>query len=68
MKDGVHLITCDRPGCGKLVGAQRVENGKVVEEEWEQGTIRNEDGTNYCSTGCEYNKDVFLTPEEVEDE
>ena len=77
MKDGVHLITCDRPGCGKLVGAQRVENGKVVESEWEQGhcTLDETDEElhiistrHFCSIECSNKADEFVTPKEVEDE
>ena len=69
-------VYCDRKGCGKVVGAQRIENNKVVEEEWVEGhctyTHTDEQGTttvqHYCSTECRDKADEFLTPEEIEDE
>lgn len=77
MKDGVNLVYCERPGCGKVVGAQRVENNKVVEEEWEPGHCMEDildDGMNviatkhFCSVRCSMQKDEFMEPEEIEDE
>ena len=77
MKDGVHLVYCDRPGCGKEAGAQRWENGKVVEEEWVNGIWQyshlDEEGvitkvTHYCCKECYEHRDEFLTPEEVADD
>lgn len=75
MKDGIHIVYCDRPGCGKEVGAQRIENNKVVEEEWVEGhctyTHTDEQGMttvqHYCSTECCDKADEFVTPEEVAD-
>lgn len=77
MKDGIHIVYCDRPGCGKEVGAQRWEHGKVVEQEWIEGHCCEDDvddtghvlrTRHYCSIGCANKRDEFLTPEEVEDE
>ena len=67
MKDGVHLITCSRPGCNKDVGAQRFENDRIVEQEFVDGYIVR-DNTYYCSEECYKRKDEFVTPEEIADE
>lgn len=70
-------VYCDRKGCGKVVGAQRIENNKVVEEEWVEGhcieDIVDDElhvlGTaHFCSIECANKKDEFLTPEEMEDD
>lgn len=69
-------VHCGRYGCNRLVGAQRIENNKVVEEEWVEGhcthTHTDEQGItivhHYCSTECRDKADEFLTPEEIEDE
>ena len=77
MKDGIHIVYCNRPGCGKEVGAQRWEHGKVVEQEWVDGHCtldETDDETHivstrhFCSVKCSNKADEFLTPEEVEDE
>lgn len=77
MKDGVHIVYCSRPGCGKEVGAQRWEHGKVVEQEWVKGHCCEDDvddtmhilrTRHYCSIECSNKADEFLTPEEVADE
>ena len=73
----VRVVYCDRLGCGKEVGAQRIENGKVVEEEYEEGHCTEDIvddelhvlGTaHFCSTECRDKADEFVTPEEIEDE
>lgn len=73
MKDGVHLITCDRPGCGRIVGAQRWENNKVVEQEWVPGHCCEDDvndtghivrSRHYCSIECCNKSEEFVDPEE----
>lgn len=77
MKDGIHIVYCDRPGCGKEVGAQRIENNEVVEEEYEQGhctvDMTDEDlhvvqTRHFCSLECCNKSEEFITPEEIEDE
>lgn len=77
MKDGIRIIYCDRPGCGKEVGAQRWEHGKVVEQEWVTGhcTLDETDEElhvistrHFCSIECSNNADEFIGPEEIEDE
>lgn len=76
MKDGVHLITCDRPGCGRIVGAQRWENNKVVEQEWESGhctvdmtddELRVVQTRHFCSIECCNKSEEFVDPEEGAD-
>lgn len=70
------VVYCDRSGCGKEVGAQRIENGKVVEEEYEEGTVAYTplvDGLpqpveHYCCQECFDKRKEFLGPEEIEDE
>ena len=73
----VRVVYCDRPGCGKEIGAQRIENNKIVEEEYIEGHCTEDIvddemhvlGTaHFCSIECANKKDEFLTPEEVEDE
>lgn len=64
MEDGVYYITCDRPGCNCIVGAQRYENGVVAEEEWVPGMEITEDGHTYCPD-CKDKKDDFVSPEEI---
>lgn len=73
----LRVVYCERPGCGKEVGAQRIENNKVVEEEWVEGHCTEDvvdDSMNvittkhFCSIECSNKADEFLTPEEVEDE
>lgn len=73
----VRVIYCDRKGCSKEVGAQRIENGKVVEEEYIAGHCTEDIvddelhvlGTaHFCSIECANKKDEFMTPEEIEDE
>ena len=71
------VVYCDRPGCNKEVGAQRIENNKVVEEEYVEGHCTEEEVDeelhaitirHYCSIECANKKDEFLGPEEIEDE
>lgn len=62
MEDGVYYIHCDRPGCNKVVGAQRYENDEVAEEEWVPGMEVTEEGNTYCP-GCKDQE--FVTPEEL---
>ena len=73
----IEKVYCGRPGCGKLVGARRIENNKVVEVELVKGACTEDIlddegevlGTQYfCSIECANKKDEFVTPEEVEDE
>lgn len=73
----IRVVYCDRLGCGKEVGAQRIENNKVVEEEYVEGHCTEDIvddemhvlGTvHFCSIECANKKDEFVTPEEVEDE
>ncbi len=70
------VVYCDRLGCGKEVGAQRIENNKIVEEEYVEGHCTEDIvddemhvlGTaHFCSIECANKKDEFVTPEEVED-
>ena len=72
----LRMVYCDRPGCNKEVGAQRIENGKVVEEEYVEGHCTEDIvddemhvlGTaHFCSIECANKKDEFLGPEEIED-
>ena len=73
----IRTVYCDRLGCGKVVGAQRIENNKVVEEEYKPGHCTEDIvddemhvlGTaHFCSIECANKKDEFVTPEEVADE
>jgi len=73
----IEEVYCDRKGCGKVVGARRIENNKVVEEEWAEGHCTEEEvdeemnviGTkHFCSIECANKKDEFVTPEEMEDD
>lgn len=73
----LRVVYCDRPGCNKEVGAQRIENGKIVEEEYVEGHCTEDIvddemhvlGTaHFCSVECANKKDEFLGPEEIEDE
>ena len=69
-------VYCDRKGCGKVVGAQRIEDGAVLEEEFIEGAVfkevqKDEDTTEtkcFCSQECADKMDQFMTPEEMEDE
>ena len=70
------VVYCDRPGCNKEVGALRIENNKIVEEEYVEGHCTEDIvddemhvlGTaHFCSIECANKKDEFVTPEEVED-
>ena len=72
----IKVVYCDRKGCGKEVGAQRIENNKVVEEEYIAGHYTEDIvddelhvlGTaHFCSIECANKKDEFVTPEEIED-
>ena len=72
----LRVVYCDRPGCNKEVGAQRIEDGKVVEEEYVEGHCTEDIvddemhvlGTaHFCSIECANKKDEFLGPEEIED-
>lgn len=72
----VRVVYCDRPGCGKEVGAQRIENGKIVEEEYVEGhcTVDMTDEElrvikvrHFCSIECCNKSEDFVTPEEVEE-
>ena len=73
----LRVVYCDRPGCNKEVGAQRIENGKVVEEEYVEGHCTEDIvddemhvlGTaHFCSIECANKKDEFVTPEDIENE
>lgn len=64
MEDGVYYIHCDRPGCNNIIGAQRYENGVIVEEEWEPGVVITEEGNTYCED-CNNKRDTFKDPEEI---
>lgn len=73
----IEEVYCDRKGCGKVVGARRIENNKVVEEEWIEGhcTLDETDDElnvtstrHFCSIECSNKADEFLTPEEMEDD
>lgn len=72
----LRVVYCDRPGCNKEVGAQRIEDGKIVEEEYVEGHCTEDIvddemhvlGTaHFCSIECANKKDEFLGPEEIED-
>ena len=74
MEDGIHIIYCSRPGCGKEVGAQRWEHGKVVESEWVPGHCCEDDvdsighilrTRHYCSIACANKQDEFVEVEEM---
>lgn len=65
MEDGVHLLYCNRYGCGKLVGAQRFEDNQCVEEEYTEGAVTDEQGHYWCNQECCDNDEVFVTPEEI---
>lgn len=67
IKDGVHYITCDRVGCNKTIGAQRYEDGKVVEEEWVPDAVITEEGKTFCNKECQEHEQDFLTIEKCED-
>lgn len=67
MDDGVHMFYCERSGCGRLIGAQKVENGQVVEEEFEPGVVKEDDTHYYCNEECQQKKDDFVDPEEGAD-
>ena len=73
----LRVVYCDRPGCNKEVGAQRIEDGKVVEEEYVEGHCTEDIvddemhvlGTaHFCSIECANKKNEFVTPEDIEDE
>ena len=72
----IEEVYCSRKGCGKVVGAQRIENNKVVEEEWVEGhcvhTHTDELGyttvRHFCSIECRDKADEFVTPKEMEDD
>lgn len=73
----LRVVYCDRPGCNKEVGAQRIENGKIVEEEYVEGHCTEDIvddemhvlGTaHFCSVECANKKDEFVTPEDIENE
>lgn len=73
----IRTIYCDRPGCGKIVGAQRIEDNKIVEEEYEQGhcTVDMTDENlhviqtrHFCSIECCNKSEDFMVPEDIEDE
>lgn len=66
MENGIYYIHCDRPGCYRIIGAQRFENGKKVEEEWEPDAVVTEDKQTFC--GCCINKkEEFRTPDELQE-
>lgn len=73
----LRVVYCDRPGCNKEVGAQRIEDGKVVEEEYVEGHCTEDIvddemhvlGTaHFCSIECANKKNEFVTPEDIEDD
>lgn len=64
MEDGVYYIHCDRPGCNNTIGAQRYENGMVVEEEWVPGVEITEQGCTYCNE-CSSERDTFKPLEDL---
>lgn len=73
----IRTVYCDRLGCSKIVGAQRIEDNKIVEEEYEQEhcteDIVDDEGyvlgtVHFCSIECANKKDEFVTPEEIADE
>lgn len=66
MEDGVYYIHCDRPGCNCIVGAQRYENGNIVEEEWVPGMVITDEGNTFCKE-CNEKREVFKEPEEIAD-
>lgn len=75
MDDGIHLITCDRPGCGKDCGAVRVKLGQIVESEFTEGHCTEEEVDeemkvtkvrHFCSIECANKKDEFVDPMEEE--
>lgn len=57
---GVVFIGCARPGCNQVMGAQRYEGGKVVEEEFYPDVI-NYEGHYYCKS-CLQDRDIFKDP------
>lgn len=62
-------VYCGRPGCGKLIGARDFSpEGRVLEEEYEEGVVTDADEVKFCSQECCDKRDEFVTPEEVEDE
>ena len=65
MKDGIILVGCSRPGCNRELGAQRYENGKVVEEEFHPYAVK--DGDNYYCNDCVSKKEDFRDPGEDSD-
>lgn len=67
MKDGIHLVYCSRPGCGKELGAVKVLGGKVVECEFPQPIRQEPDTATFYCKECYPVKGDFVTPEEIED-
>lgn len=67
MVEGIYHITCDRPGCNRLIGVQLFSGGKVVEEEWEEGVEITEEGNTYCNE-CRGRENEFITLEELAEE
>lgn len=61
-------VYCGRLGCGKLIGARDFSpEGRVLEEEWEEGVVTDVDGVKFCSQECCDKKNEFVTPEEIAD-
>lgn len=60
MTDGIYEVTCKRCNCA--VGAQRFQNGKVVEEEFYPDVQK--EGDNYWCKHCYPLKDTQVDIEE----
>lgn len=68
MKDGVHLITCSRPGCNKELGAVKVEGGVITMSEWARPNTYDKDKNEWYCEECASKMSTFVTPEEIEDD
>lgn len=64
MEDGVYYIHCDRMGCNNIIGAQKYENGAIVEEEWVPDVVITQEGETFCKE-CSDKRDIFKGPEEI---
>lgn len=70
-------VYCERKGCGKVVGALRIEDGATVASKFIEGHCTEEEVDeemsivkvhHFCSIECANKKDEFLTPEGIEDD
>ena len=65
VQDGIVLVTCNRAGCGKDLGAQRFVKGKVVEEEFYPYAVKQDD--KYYCKDCIGKEDFKDPAEDMED-